>query len=93
MNSQRRQGLTDLSFVHQVVASPLDLKELDVAVERSCRLRDLLRGERICQTLGELGELPSAPVVYMELVKKLNQPETSTAENCRNRGRRRGRFG
>ena len=68
------------SFVHQVVAEPLDFKELKVAVERSCRLRDLLRGERICQIVGELGELPSAPSVYLELVEKLNRQETSIGE-------------
>ena len=49
-------------------------------MERSCRLRDLLRGERICQTIGELGELPSAPTVYLELMEKLNQPEASVGE-------------
>jgi putative nucleotidyltransferase with HDIG domain len=68
------------SFVHQVVCDPLDLRELEVALERSCRLRDLLRGERICQTVGELGELPSAPGVYLALVEKLNRPETSVGE-------------
>jgi putative nucleotidyltransferase with HDIG domain len=68
------------SFVHQVVSDPLDLKELEAALERSCRLRDLLRGERICQTVGELGELPSAPGVYLELVAKLNSPDTSVGE-------------
>jgi putative nucleotidyltransferase with HDIG domain len=68
------------SFVHQVVSDPLDLKELEVALERSCRLRDLLRGERICQTVGELGELPSAPGAYLRLVEKLNRAETSVGE-------------
>jgi putative nucleotidyltransferase with HDIG domain len=68
------------SCVHQLVADPLDLQELEVAVERSCRLRDLLRGERICQTVGELGELPSAPGVYLQLVAQLNRPETSIGE-------------
>jgi putative nucleotidyltransferase with HDIG domain len=68
------------SFVHQVLCDPLDLRELEVALERSCRLRDLLRGERICQTVGELGELPSAPGVYLALVEKLNRPETSVGE-------------
>jgi putative nucleotidyltransferase with HDIG domain len=68
------------SCVHQVVSEPLDMKELEVALERSCRLRDLLHGERICQTVGELGELPSAPGVYLRLVQKLNRPDTSIGE-------------
>jgi putative nucleotidyltransferase with HDIG domain len=76
----RRLRAPHPSFVHQVVSDPLDFKELEVALERSCRLRDLLRGERICQTVGELGELPTAPGVYLQLVKKLNRPETSIGE-------------
>jgi putative nucleotidyltransferase with HDIG domain len=68
------------SFVHQVVCDPLDLKELEAALERSCRLRDLLRGERICQTVGELGELPSAPGVYLHLMESLNSADSSIGE-------------
>jgi putative nucleotidyltransferase with HDIG domain len=68
------------SCVHQVVADPLDFRELEVALERSCHLRDLLRGERICQTVSELGELPSAPGIYLQLMQKLNGPEPSVGE-------------
>jgi putative nucleotidyltransferase with HDIG domain len=77
---QRQLRAPHPSFVHQVVCDPLDFQELAVALERSCRLRDLLRGERICQTVGELGELPSAPGVYVALVAKLNRPDTSVGE-------------
>lgn len=69
-----------LCLVQQAVSNLSDLQELEVAVERSCRLRDLLRGERICRTLGELGELPQAPGVYLELMKRLDQPDTSVGE-------------
>jgi HD-like signal output (HDOD) protein len=72
--------MAQLSFVHQTVSDLLDLEELELALERSCRLQDLLRGERLCRTLGELGELPAAPTVYLQLVAKLNQPGTSVGE-------------
>ena len=78
--AQSQLKVPDLSFVHQVVSNVLDFSELEVAVERSCRLRDLLRGERICQTLGEIGELPPAPAIYLELMEKFNQPEASVGE-------------
>jgi HD-like signal output (HDOD) protein len=68
------------AYVQQVISNLLDLRELDVAVERSCRLRDVLRGERICQTVGELGELPSAPAVYLELMENLEQADVSVGE-------------
>jgi putative nucleotidyltransferase with HDIG domain len=72
--------IPNFSYVQQVTSNLLDLGELHVAVERSCRLRDVLRGERICQTVGELGELPSAPAVYLELMEKLNQADASIGE-------------
>jgi HD-like signal output (HDOD) protein len=77
---QRQLRAPHPSFVHQVLADPLDLRELEVALERSCRLRDMLRGERICQTLGEIGELPSAPGVYLQLMERLNRPDASIGE-------------
>jgi putative nucleotidyltransferase with HDIG domain len=78
--AQRQLRAPHPSFVHQVLADPLDLQELEVALERSCRLRDMLRGERICQTLGEMGELPSAPGVYLQLIERLNRPDASIGE-------------
>lgn len=68
------------AYVQQTVSDLLDLSELNESVERSCRLRDVLRGERICQIVGELGELPSAPSVYLELMQRLNQPDASVGE-------------
>lgn len=78
--SQKHLKVPQLAFAHQIVSDFLELADLNVAVERSCRLRDLLRGERICRTIGELGELPSAPGVYLKLLEKLNVPDTSVAE-------------
>lgn len=69
-----------LGVAHQVVSSFTDFPDLEAAIERSCRLRDLLRGERICRTLGELGELPPAPGVYLRLMEKLHAPDASVAE-------------
>jgi putative nucleotidyltransferase with HDIG domain len=77
---QEHLKIPQLGFVHQAVPSFTDFPVLEIAVERSCRLRDLLRGERICRTLGELGELPPAPGVYLRLLEKLNRPDASLAE-------------
>lgn len=66
-----------LSNFHQFLIAPFAVKELEVAVERSCRLRDLLRGEAMSHTVGAIGQLPSAPTVYMKLIERLNRPDTS----------------
>lgn len=77
---QSRTKLPVASLVHQFLMKPFTLDELSVAVERSCRLRDLLDGEAMSRTVGDLGELPSAPVVYMKLVERLDEPDTSVEE-------------
>jgi HD-like signal output (HDOD) protein len=78
---QTHSRLRHLSIVHQFLLRPFDVRELEVAVERSCKLRDLLQGELICSTLGKLEELPAAPTVYLRLLEKLNQePEVSVDE-------------
>jgi putative nucleotidyltransferase with HDIG domain len=75
-----RSGRSGLSNFHQFLVVPFALKELDVAVDRSCRLRDLLRGEAMSLTVGAIGQLPSAPKVYFQLVEKLDLPDTSMEE-------------
>jgi putative nucleotidyltransferase with HDIG domain len=75
-----RRDVTQLALAQQIIRSFVDLSELDIAVQRCCALRDLLRGERICRTIGELGELPSAPGVYLELMTRLDGPDASVAE-------------
>jgi putative nucleotidyltransferase with HDIG domain len=70
----RKPGMSNF---HQFLITPFAVKELEVAVERSCRLRDLLRGEAMAHTVGGLGQLPAAPTVYMKLVDKLNRPDAS----------------
>jgi HD-like signal output (HDOD) protein len=78
--SQAKRTAAHLAVAQQIVPSFVDFNELEMAVERCCRLRELLHGERICRTIGELGELPSAPGVYLELMDELNGPDASVAK-------------
>jgi HD-like signal output (HDOD) protein len=80
MVNQTRSSLPVASLVHQFLMKPFRLEELAVAVERSCRLRELLDGELMSRTVGDLGDLPSAPNVYLKLVEKLDQPDSSIEE-------------
>ncbi|HWP84975.1 MAG TPA: response regulator [Terriglobia bacterium] len=70
----------ELRLVHQFVRTPWNPDELQVAVERACRLKDLLGDELICRTVGELGELPSIPSVYQQLTARLRDPDVSLHE-------------
>ena len=81
LDNQTHSRLRHLSVVHQFLLKPFEVEELKVAVERSCKLKELLQGELICRTLGKLEELPAAPTLYLRLLDKLNQePEVSVDE-------------
>jgi HD-like signal output (HDOD) protein len=75
--NQRRPSPSLVSVVHQFLVRPLEFAELEVAVERACRLKELLHGELMSKTVGELGSLPTAPTVYLKLIETLNKPESS----------------
>jgi HD-like signal output (HDOD) protein len=75
-----QSSVPHISYIHQFITKPIDPKELEVAVERSCKLKELLEGELISRTVGALGELPSAPSVYLKLVDKLNEADASVDE-------------
>jgi HD-like signal output (HDOD) protein/CheY-like chemotaxis protein len=75
-----QSSVPHISYIHQFITRPIDPRELEVAVERSCKLKELLEGELISRTVGALGELPSAPSVYLKLVDKLNEPDASVDE-------------
>ncbi len=80
---QSRPSPSQVSVVHQYLVRPFAVNELEVAVERSCMLRDLVHSELMIRTVGELGTLPSAPSVYMKLVRTLNEPNPSIDEISR----------
>jgi HD-like signal output (HDOD) protein/CheY-like chemotaxis protein len=75
-----QSSVPHISYVHQFITKPIDQKELEVAVERSCKLKELLEGELISRTIGALGDLPSAPSVYLKVVDKLDEPDVSIDE-------------
>lgn len=72
-----RPPVGDLSLVHQFVSKPWELSELRTAVERSCRLRELLGDELICKTVGKLTDLPAVPSIYQKLTHILKDPDVS----------------
>ena len=78
--SQQMKTPLQVSMAHQILPAPCDSAKLRVAVERSCKLKDLLNGEAICRTVGALGELPSIPKVYQELTQALEKPDIALNE-------------
>jgi putative nucleotidyltransferase with HDIG domain len=71
-----------LSTVHQILSKPLDADRLVNAVERSCRLRELLT-DSLRKKIGGVVHLPGAPAVYLELTNALDRPDVSNLKIAR----------
>ncbi|MCZ6753538.1 MAG: HDOD domain-containing protein, partial [Acidobacteria bacterium] len=65
---------------HQFLTKPCEPSALRVAVERSCKLRDLLNDEFISRAVGSMSDLPSLPKVYEELTSALRNPNISLSK-------------
>lgn len=65
---------------HRFLTKPCDPDVLRFAVERACRLRDMLDTPRLREVAGTLGSLPSIPSIYAELVEALSDPDVGVRE-------------
>ena len=62
---------------HQLLLKPCDAEMLRVAIDRACSLQSILTGEALAGMVGALGELPSAPRLYIALTQALADPDSS----------------
>jgi HD-like signal output (HDOD) protein len=62
---------------HQFLLKPCDADMLRVAIDRAFSLQSILSSEALTAMVGALGELPSAPRVYVELTRVLADPDAS----------------
>ena len=70
-------SLRAVPVAHQFLVKPCDPGVLQVAVERACSLRALLRSELICNTVGAMQDLPALPKTYGALTSALGNPDFS----------------
>jgi HD-like signal output (HDOD) protein len=65
---------------HQYLNKPCDPELLKRTIKRAFALRMLLRDENLQKVVGQIGSLPSLPVVYQEVMACLQQPNASLAD-------------
>jgi HD-like signal output (HDOD) protein/ActR/RegA family two-component response regulator len=65
---------------HQYLNKPCDPELLKRTIKRAFALRMLLRDEHLQKVVGQIGSLPSLPVVYQEVMACLQQPNASLAD-------------
>lgn len=72
--------LRSAAVAHQFLAKPFDLSALSGVLERTGVLRTLLQRPQLRELTSSLGEIPSAPTVYIELTDALAQPFSSVSD-------------
>ncbi len=66
-----------VGYAHQFIAKPCEINEIQFAIERTTRIKGLLKNKEITRLVGEIKELPSLPTVYNELVSALSSDNVS----------------
>jgi putative nucleotidyltransferase with HDIG domain len=76
----RESMLRLVRLAHRVFTKPCDPDELKAAVQRACTLQDLLRSPALVALVGQLGNLPTPPALYSQIVAELEKPDGSIAD-------------
>ncbi len=63
--------------VHQFVMKPCCPEIMKNTIERTCKLRDLLRDDTLKETVAGIKNLPSVPVLYHSIVSEMQTVEPS----------------
>lgn len=68
---------------HQYLSKPCDPDSLKATVLRASSLDGTLQSESLKKLVGQMTRLPSIPTLYMEIVDKANQPDSSLEDVAR----------
>jgi HD-like signal output (HDOD) protein len=66
-----------IGLAHQYLSKPCDAALLRSTISRACRLRGLLRDERLRDLAGRMQTMPSLPTLYLRLVELMRDPAAS----------------
>jgi HD-like signal output (HDOD) protein len=79
-HADRDLVLKCVGSTHQYLSKPCRPEELKAAVTRAGDLEHSLRDQSLRQLVSRLDRLPSIPALYVQIVEKLQDPETDVAE-------------
>lgn len=63
---------------HQFITKPIIAGSLKMILQRACDIREILSQEEIKSLVSRLRTLPSLPMLYLEIMEELQQPEASS---------------
>jgi HD-like signal output (HDOD) protein len=79
-HSDEKSILSLVGTAHRYLAKPCDPEKLKSVLERAFLLCGLLQDDTLKSLIGSIDSLPSYPVIYQKLTRKLADPDTSLRE-------------
>jgi len=76
-NSDRAMAMKSVKCTHQFLMKPCTAEIMKYTIERTCKLKDLLKDEALIETVGWIKNLPSLPILYVLITKEMQSPEPS----------------
>ncbi len=76
-NSDKEMILKSVKSAHQFLTKPCSAETMKYTIERTCKLRDLLRNETLKQIVAGINNLPSLPRLYYKIVAEMNSKKAS----------------
>jgi len=63
--------------IHRFLTKPTSQEVLTTTIERALSLRETLANDSMKKVVSQVGDLPSLPAIYTQLMSELNKPKTS----------------
>ncbi len=78
-HSDKEMIMKSVKSAHQYLSKPCEKETLILTIKRVCALCDLLNNKTLKQFLGGIETLPSMPLLYRQIMTKLQSPDPSTS--------------
>jgi len=75
--SDQAAAATSMNCIHLFIPKPFDVKTLKATLSRIYSLDAYLKDDKLRSLAGKLRTLPSFPVIYLEIIKQIESPNSS----------------
>ncbi|MHC4454119.1 MAG: response regulator [Planctomycetota bacterium] len=79
-NSDYERAKDSARCTHQFLLKPCAHDTIKYAIERTCKLQDLTKNEKLNQMITRIKNLPSLPELYNLITKEMQSPDPSLAK-------------
>ncbi len=76
-HSDKEMVLKSVKSAHQFLIKPCDVDTMKYTIERACKLRDVLRDDKLKKIVAGIKDLSSYPILYSLIIKEMQSKEPS----------------